>query len=49
MATTQVPLSAASNRPLTADDVARGLGQLGDNTLRLAGLDTSGLQLEQGK
>ncbi|EFJ50364.1 hypothetical protein VOLCADRAFT_116887 [Volvox carteri f. nagariensis] len=49
-AATRLPLVAAANRPLTADDVARALGpQLGEPTLALAGgVDMTGLGLAAG-
>jgi hypothetical protein len=42
------PPQAASNRALTAEDVVAAVGQLGDNSLAPAGVDVSGLALEQG-
>ncbi|GFH25184.1 DUF3656 domain-containing protein, partial [Haematococcus lacustris] len=46
-ALTNMALSAASKRPLTVDDIAAGLGQLGDNALSLDSLDTTGLDIAQ--
>lgn len=51
-ASTSVLLAAASKRPLTAEEVAKGLGpNLGDPTLVVppGGLDVSGLELEAGE
>ncbi|GIL91502.1 hypothetical protein Vretifemale_19091 [Volvox reticuliferus] len=50
IAATRLPLAAAVNRPMTADDVSRALGpQLGEPTLVLEGqLDTTGLDLSAG-
>ncbi|GIL60544.1 hypothetical protein Vafri_15096 [Volvox africanus] len=49
-AATRLPLAAAVNRPMTADDLSRALGpQLGESTLALEGqLDTTGLGLSAG-
>eukprot|EP00775_Hariotina_reticulata_P002853 gene2853-3146_t len=46
--TDPVVLQAASSRPMTSADVESAVGQLGDNTLTPAGIDLSGLDLEQG-
>jgi len=47
-AATDVPLQPAQQRSMTAADVERGVGQLGDNVLLPTGLDLSGLALSQG-
>lgn len=47
--TAPVVLQAASSRPMTSADVESAVGQLGDNTLTPAGIDLSGLDLEQGE
>ena len=41
-------LQAASKRPMTADDVERSVGQLGDNVLSTRSLDFSRLDLAAG-
>ncbi|KAF8065609.1 LHT2 [Scenedesmus sp. PABB004] len=43
-----VALARAAKRAMTADDVAAGVGQLGDNALAPASIDVSGLALDQG-
>ena len=43
-----VVLSAAVKRALSPEDVVAAVGQLGDNTLAPAGVDMSGLDLDQG-
>ena len=47
-AATKLHLQAASARPLDEASVAAALGQLGDNALRTAALDTSGLDFGAG-
>lgn len=48
---TAVPLSSARQRPLTAEDVLRAIGELGDNVLTVpdGGVDLSALDLAQGE
>jgi hypothetical protein len=47
-ASTAVALQAAAKRPLSAEDVAAAVGQLGENTLAVGELDLSGLDLATG-
>lgn len=47
--TGDIQLQAASKRALTAADVEAAVGQLGDNSLAPAGIDLSGLALDQGE
>ena len=47
-ASTSMALQAASKRPMTADDVERSVGQLGDNVLGTRSLDVSRLDLAAG-
>ena len=47
-AKTELSLQAASKRPLSAEDIERAVGQLGDNLLGIGSLDLSGLDLAAG-
>lgn len=47
--TGSVLLQQAAQRPLSEEEVAAAVGQLGDNTLIPSCVDVSGLQLQQGK
>lgn len=42
-------MQAAANRALTADDINKAVGQLGDNVLLPVNIDQSKLCLEQGE